>query len=323
MASRTDGADAVKPAAKGIRAHLLPLGDEAGPEPAPYALYGVNLTLEPEMRPTGWEDELDFGAAKMAGLRSPLTMWLIEGAGLNIVVDTGCDVADLSPAVTTSVLRNHMVWTEHRPEWTVEAQLARFDLEPADIDVVINTCCHFDHIGNNTKFPKAIFIVQKRELPLAIHPPPWALYYYPEFAFNLLDVRSRLELIDGDLRITDGVSVHLLGGHSPGTQVVLLDTAAGRVCIPGDLVPYYKNIELNWPMGAFFDVEGIMHAYQWMRTNADVIVPHHDWGFFDRHPDGVVGLDVVRDGNMALGGPAPRTASPAAAGAPWDRSRKP
>jgi hypothetical protein len=26
-----------------------------------------------------------------------------------------------------------------------------------------------------------------------------------------------------------------------------------------------------------------------MRSNADIIVPHHDWGFFDRHPDGCVG----------------------------------
>jgi glyoxylase-like metal-dependent hydrolase (beta-lactamase superfamily II) len=67
-------------------------------------------------------------------------------------------------------------------------------------------------------------------------------------AFNLLDVRDRLELVDRDVRITDGVTVHLLGGHSPGTQVVLLDTADGRVCIPGDLVPFYQNIELNWPM---------------------------------------------------------------------------
>ena len=63
-----------------------------------------------------------------------------------------------------------------------------------------------------------------------------------------------LELLDGDLRIADGISVHHLGGHSPGMQVVLLETDAGRVCIPGDLVPFYKNLELNWPMGAFFDV---------------------------------------------------------------------
>jgi len=274
----------------GIRAHLLPTGDEAGPAPALYALHGVDLSVEPDKRPSGWEDDLDFGVMRAAGLRSPLTMWLVEGADSNIVVDTGCDVSEQSPAVRTAVLQRRAIWTEHRPEWTVEAQLARFGLHPDDIDVVINTCCHFDHMGHNTKFRNAHFIVQRREFALAVHPPPWALYYYPEFAFNLLDVRDRLELIDGDLRITNGVSVHLLGGHSPGTQVVLLETDAGRVCLPGDLVPFYKNIELNWPMGAFFDLEGVVKAYAWMRSNADIIAAHHDWGFFDRYPDGTVGV---------------------------------
>src|SRR2546429_1019435 len=61
------------------------------------------------------------------------------------------------------------MWAEHRHEWTVEAQLARFGRGPEDIHAVINTCCHFDHIGNNTKFPNVRFIVQKLELPLAIH----------------------------------------------------------------------------------------------------------------------------------------------------------
>lgn len=269
--------------------HLLPLGDEAGPSPAPYALHGVDLEREPLMRPFGWEEELDFGDVKGAGLRSPLTMWLIEGAALNIVVDTGCDMSEHAPPATRAVLRKHVIWTEHRPEWTVEAQLHRFNLRPEDIDVVVNTCCHFDHIGNNTKFQNATFFVQKDEFPLAVHPPPWALYYYPEFAFNLLDVRDRLELIEGDLKITEGVTVHKLGGHSPGTQAVLVETEAGRVCLPGDLVPFYKNVELNWPMGAFFDVSKVVQAYAWMRTNADLVLPHHDWEFFERHPDGCVG----------------------------------
>ncbi|MGH2714392.1 MAG: N-acyl homoserine lactonase family protein [Thermoleophilaceae bacterium] len=276
-----------------IRAHLLPLGDEAGPAPALYALYGVDLAREVDKRPTGWEEDLDFGGVRRAGLRSPLTMWLIQGASLNIVVDTGCDMSPEARADTRRVLQQHAVWTDHRPEWTVDAQLARFGLRAEDIDVVVNTCCHFDHIGNNTRFPNATFIVQQRELPLAIHPPDWALYYYPEFAFNLLDVRDRLELIDGDLKICEGVSVHLMGGHTPGTQVVLLDTELGRVCLPGDLAPFYKNLELEWPMGAFFDVEGVVRAYRWMRTHADITVPHHDWGFFARHPDGCIGSVAV------------------------------
>ena len=272
-----------------MRLHLLPLGDEAGPSPAPYALHGVDLALEPDKRPFGWEEELDFGGVKLAGLRSPLTMWLIEGGELNVVVDTGCDMSEHAPQATRDVLRDNVIWTEHRPEWTVEAQLARFGLRPSDIDVVINTCCHFDHIGNNTKFTNATFFVQQAEFPYGINPPPWALYYYKEFSHNLLDVRDRLQLIDGDVKIANGIDVKLLGGHSPGTQVVLVETDIGRVCIPGDLVPFYKNLELNWPMGAFFDVEAVLRAYAWMRANADLVVPHHDWQIFEYYPDGCVG----------------------------------
>jgi hypothetical protein len=30
--------------------------------------------------------------------------------------------------------------------------------------------------------------------------------------------------------------------------------------------------------------------------HADIVVPYHDRGFFDRHPDGTVGLDTSVDG---------------------------
>jgi glyoxylase-like metal-dependent hydrolase (beta-lactamase superfamily II) len=284
----------------GIEIHLLPLGDEAGPSPAPYALHGVDLSIRPELRPFGWEEQLDFGGVTMAGLRSPLTMWLIRGSNLNIVVDSGCDMSESAPPAIRDVLQQHTIWTRHEPEWTVEAQLARFNLRPEDIDVVINTCCHFDHIGNNTKFTNATFFVQEQEFPLAINPPPWAIYYYKEFAHNLLDVRDRLELLQGDLRIADGVNVVHLGGHSPGMQVVVVETDAGRICLAGDLIPFYKNLELNWPMGAFFDLRGVMRAYAWMRTNADIIVPHHDWQFFEYYPDGCVGASVLSPQNSTL-----------------------
>jgi len=279
----------VRVGSMGMKVHFLPLGDEAGPSPAPYALFGVDLASDPDKRPYGWEEDLDFGGVTMAGLRSPLTMWLIEGNALNIVVDTGCDMSETAPPATRDALRRNLIWTEHRPEWTVEAQLARFRLRPQDIDVVVNTCCHFDHIGNNTKFTNATFFVQETEISLGIHPPPWAPYYYREFAHNLLDVRDRLELVDGDLKVADGVSLVHLGGHSPGTQAVLVETDAGRVCLPGDLVPFYKNLELNWPMGAFFDIRGLMRAYAWMRSNADIILPHHDWQLLEHYPDGCVG----------------------------------
>jgi glyoxylase-like metal-dependent hydrolase (beta-lactamase superfamily II) len=270
-----------------MKVHLLPLGDEAGPAPASYALFGVDLSRDVDKRPFGWAEDLDFNGTRMAGLRSPLTMWLIEGAGRTIVVDTGWTPG--SRTETRAALDAHEIWTDHRPEWTIDAQLARFGLRPEDVDVVVNTCCHFDHIGNNTRFPNATFYVQRSEFFLAVHPPAWAPYYYPAFADNLLDVRDRLELIAGDIRLAPGVTLHHLGGHSPGTQVVLVETDAGRVCLPGDLVPFYKNLELNWPSGIFFNVDDVMRAYAWMRMNADIILPHHDWRFFEFYPDGSVG----------------------------------
>jgi glyoxylase-like metal-dependent hydrolase (beta-lactamase superfamily II) len=269
----------------GSTIHFLRVGDEAGPAPAPYALFGVDLSVDAHRRPFGWEEKLDFDGRATAGLRSPLTMWVIRTGTLNIVVDTGCTPG---PAEADAALARNSIWVRHEPEWTVEAQLATVGLTPADVDVVINTCCHFDHIGSNTYFPKATFFIQRSEYSLGIKPPEWAPYYYPEFAHNLLDIRDRLELPDGDFTVADGVTVHHVGGHSPGAQVVVVGTDQGRVCLPGDLVPFYKNLELNWPSGIFFNVQDVMAAYRWMSANSDLVIPHHDWQVLQRYPDGVI-----------------------------------
>jgi len=275
----------------GVKVHMLVTGDEAGPAPASFALWGVDLEREVDKRPAGWEEKLDFGSMVCAGLRSPCAMWYIENAGLKIVVDTGVDTAEDAPLNAISVLAKHnfALWTDHRPEWTAEAQLARVGTRPEEIDVVIHTHFHFDHIGNNHRFPNARFIAQRSEFSYAVHPPVWAPFYYPEFAFNILDVRDRLELIDGDIKVTDGITIHRVGGHSPGGQVIVVETDAGRVCIAGDNVPFYPNIELNWPPGTFYNLDEVMQGYAWMRQHSDIILPQHDWGFFDRYPDGCVG----------------------------------
>jgi glyoxylase-like metal-dependent hydrolase (beta-lactamase superfamily II) len=271
--------------------HMLVTADEAGPTPAPYALHGVDLERRPELRPFGWEEDLDFGDRRCAGLRSPAPLWYLDGADARIVVDTGVATGADARVDARSVLRRHgfRLWTEHRPEWTIDAQLARFGVRPEEIDVVISTHFHFDHIGNNTRFANATFLAQRAELEYALRPPPWAQFYYPEFAFNIEEVRARLELLDGPADVADGVRVVPRGGHTPGSQVVLVNTAAGRVCLAGDIVPFYRNLELDWPTGSFFDLEAVVAAHAWMRGNADVVVPQHDWRFFELFPDGVVG----------------------------------
>src|SRR6516165_8108801 len=103
----------------GATIHFLQVGDEAGPAPAPFALFGVDLSLDGDRRPYGWEENLTFNGRVMPGLRSPLTMWLIRAGGLNVVVDTGC-----TPGRTDAdeALARNSIWVRHEPGSTVEAQ---------------------------------------------------------------------------------------------------------------------------------------------------------------------------------------------------------
>ena len=138
-------------------------------------------------------------------------------------------------------------------------------------------------------FPNATFVAQESEFAWATNTPDWAPFYFSEFANKVLDVRERLELIDGETRVNKHVSLVRLGGHTPGSQVVLVDTDQGRVCLAGDLAYYYRNLELSWPGGVFFDLPAVIRAFGWMRNNADIVVPMHDWKFMELYPDGFVG----------------------------------
>ena len=53
--------------------------------------------------------------------------------------------------------------TDWRVVTTAADALAGIDMNPADIDLVINTHLHFDHCGQNSVFPHAPFYVQRTE----------------------------------------------------------------------------------------------------------------------------------------------------------------
>ncbi len=275
----------------GAKIHMLVTGNDAISADSRHEILGVDLRADVEKRPFGWAEDLAFGDERGQGIQSPITMFYIEGTDQRILVDTGYDATDTSPTGAAAAFERRGIgaWIESRDEWKVEAQLATVGVTPAEIDLVIHTHLHFDHIGHNHLFPNATFVAQEREFAYAANPPEWVPFYFDEFSHQVLDVRDRLELIDGETRVNEHVSLMRLGGHTPGSQVVLVDTDRGRVCLAGDLAYYYRNLELNWPGGVFFDLPGVVQAFGWMRNNADIIVPQHDWKFLELYPEGFVG----------------------------------
>jgi len=221
------------------------------------------------------------------GVMVPVPVWLVEGSKKNILIDTGLGDID---EVSEMQSRYGVDFVASRsPDQDLVAALASRGLEPRDIDVVVLTHLHFDHVGNTDLFPNARFIVQRDELPQALCPPSFCMFYYPEYAYKIEQISDRLDVIDGDTRIDPDIQLVKIGGHTPGSMVVVARTELGSACLTSDVMYNYRNLELNWPMGSFWNLPELMRGYSRLRSIADIIVPEHDWQFREEFPSGVVG----------------------------------
>jgi glyoxylase-like metal-dependent hydrolase (beta-lactamase superfamily II) len=232
----------------------------------------------------------------VAGTMVPVPIWYIEGSDQRVLIDAG-----LPPCGRIAqILEAHQTVCACRggSDAEIEAGLARVGLTPAEIDIVVLTHLHYDHIGHVEMFENARFLVQSAELAIASDPPAFALYYFREFTRALDRVRSRVDVIYGDRIVSRGVRALLVGGHSPGCMSILVETEAGTVALTGDIAYSYRNLELDWPPGVFHNVDELMRAYGRLRAEAQILVPNHDWA-----------VRVVHGGSV-IPGPPPRGAMP-------------
>ncbi len=140
-------------------------------------------------------------------------------------------------------------------EGALLAELAKAGYRPEDVDVVVNTHLHFDHCGGNTlqvagelrpTFPKARYVVQRREWDDATHPDALTSAGYDPRDFLPLEEAGRLQLIDGAVEVAPGVVCEWTGGHSRGHQLVVARSLGETVCFPGDIMPGAAWVRPNW-----------------------------------------------------------------------------
>jgi glyoxylase-like metal-dependent hydrolase (beta-lactamase superfamily II) len=92
-----------------------------------------------------------------------------------------------------------------------------------------------------------------------------------------------------DAEILPGIRTMWLGGHTPCSQAVLVQTEIGRVALTGDTVSLLANFERGVPVGVAVDYQQCRDAMNRLRQAADVVVPSHDPSVFTRFPNGVIG----------------------------------
>jgi glyoxylase-like metal-dependent hydrolase (beta-lactamase superfamily II) len=159
--------------------------------------------------------------------------------------------------------------------------LALLGVRPADIRTVILTHLHYDHAGGLDDYPQACFHLQEREASHATG--PCMCHAHLRAAYDVEDtVRFVRRLYDdkvqfhrGESELLPGMTLHRIGGHTAGLQVVRVWTRRGWVVLASDATHLYANMQSGMPFPVVHNVADFRTLAR-LADSPDHIVPGHD-----------------------------------------------
>jgi len=199
-------------------------------------------------------------------------IWVIRRSDATFVVDTGF----AQPAADRrkrQLLRNPI------------DSLPLVGVDPAKVTDVVITHLHYDHAGNLDRLPCAKFHLQDRDMAYATgRSMGRAVARQP---FDLENVQLMLAHVyaeraifhDGDAEPAPGLTLHRVGGHTAGLQVLRVWTKRGWVVLASDASHLYANFEQRRPFPVVYNVAEMLEGFELLYRLADSpnhIVPGHD-----------------------------------------------
>jgi glyoxylase-like metal-dependent hydrolase (beta-lactamase superfamily II) len=196
-----------------------------------------------------------------------------------------CAVNLLEARDETGVVRRVVVDTGHTGRrGRLEAELAKRGLSCSDIDMVVCTHAHWDHIENLDIFDRAEILLHKNERRYITRPhrndtgcPDWIEAVFDRY-------RDRLREVEEGDRVLPGLEIVDAPGHSAGTIAVTADTDEGIAVITGDSIQNSTVAMERRNALVFWDDAMASRTIDKLVTIADVIYPGHDQAFrIDAH----------------------------------------
>jgi glyoxylase-like metal-dependent hydrolase (beta-lactamase superfamily II) len=113
-------------------------------------------------------------------------------------------------------------------------ELAAAGIEASDVAAIVLTHLHTDHIGwavpTDSPFTAARVIVQRADVDA------FAVARQQAALLQPLRDQGRLQVVEGDTQLGEGVHIIATPGHTPGHQSVLVSGGGESVLVTGDLL---------------------------------------------------------------------------------------
>jgi glyoxylase-like metal-dependent hydrolase (beta-lactamase superfamily II) len=178
--------------------------------------------------------------------------------------------------------------------------LDKIQVDPKTVQHAIVTHLHWDHVGGYALVPNARLYLQERELHFwtSSHLPEWQSSLEEEelLAVVRLHFRGRVGLCNGSQEIVPGITVHHVGGHTMGSQIVQVETARGTAVVASDAAKLYRNFMEEIPQSHSHSVADQLGGYgliKHLASSADLILPGHDPEVMRRLPIYTEGIALL------------------------------
>ncbi|HEX5069514.1 MAG TPA: MBL fold metallo-hydrolase [Vicinamibacterales bacterium] len=182
--------------------------------------------------------------------------------------------------------------------------LAAAGVQPADVDVVIASHLHFDHVGGLTAragdaivpvFARAAHHIRRPEWEDATHPHERNRASYLPGDFVPLQEAGLVTFHDEDGEILPGIRVVRTGGHTMHHELIRIESG-GRVGVfVADLMPTAAHVDAPWIMG--YDLYPMDTLNFKKRFLAEAIAGEYVI-FFEHDP--AIAAGVIRESNGRL-----------------------
>ena len=241
---------------------------------------------------TLWEKRLPPDDAN----RIPLGMrpLIVRSGKITLIIDAGCgDKMDAKSAQIFKLDRRYHL----------DHALADAGLSAEDIDIVVASHLHFDHVGGFTKigrdgslvprFPRAKYIAHRAEWEDATHPHERNRASYLQENFVPLKDAGVLSLVEDAAEIIPGVRYRRSGGHTANHQVVTIESGGRTAVFTADMYPTAVHIPDPWIMG--YDLYPV-DTLAFKRAFAREAVEREYLLFFEHDPSMAAGYLREKDG---------------------------